>query len=465
MKILLLHPPPHPEIRGILPPQVEESRGAFPPLGLLYLAAAVRAELPEIEVRVLDAPTSGDSPDAIAAYVARENFDLVGMTVMSFTLLGALAAARAIKAARPATTIIAGGPHPHLYPRETLGLGPFDEVLRGEAELSFVELLRRKLRGEPPAGVPGWGEAPCAEFIADLDRLPFPDRERLPIAAYHSVLSGLRPITTMISSRGCPYQCIFCDRPHLGKSFRSRSAANVLDEMERCRELGVREIVFYDDNLTHDRGRAMQIAQGILDRRLDLAWDVRARVGDLDQDAYRLAAAAGLRRIHFGVESGNPDLLRSLRKGITLDQARRAFAQARQAGIETLAYFMVGLPGETAASLQQTLEFARELDPDYIHFSVLICFPGTPVYTAGREQGVIPGDPWREFAAHPSPDFAPPLWVENLTPAELLDALRRLYRAFYLRPGYLLRRASRIRSWQSLRNHTRMGLSILGLRP
>jgi radical SAM superfamily enzyme YgiQ (UPF0313 family) len=464
MRVLLVNPPAHPAIRGILPPRVEFSRGAFPPLGILYLAAALRRAVPDTVVQAIDAPTSGESAQEIARYAGKGSFDLVGISVMTFTLLGAVETAAEIMRLRPRIPVVAGGPHAHLYPAETLQLGLFDWVLRGEAEDTFPELVRRIMEKEELKGLAGLGEAPCPELIFKLDELPFPARDLLPVEAYYSVLSGLRPITTLMSSRGCPYPCVFCDRPHLGKHFRSRSAKNVVDEMEECAGLGIREIVFYDDNLTHQRDRVREMAELILERKLPLSWDARARVGDLDAETYQLCARAGLRRIHFGVETGDPELLRLLRKGITHQQARQAFEESRAAGIETLAYFMIGIPGETEGTLSRTLQFARELEPDYIHFSILIPFPGTPVYAMGQERGIIPGDPWRDFARDPRPDFEPPLWIENLSAQELRRALRKLYRRFYLRPGYLLRRTARLRSLHQLRANLRMGLSILGLR-
>lgn len=464
MKVLLVQPPARPTLRGILPEEVEFNRGAFPPLGILYLASALQKKLPAVTVEAIDAPVSGESAEDIAFYAGQKGFDLVGISVMTFTLLGALKTAAAIKRLRRRVRVVAGGPHVHLYPAETLQLGPFDWVLRGEAEDSFPELVQRLLTQKELDGLAGLNETPCAEFIFQLDELAFPARELLPVESYYSVLAGVRPVTSMMSSRGCPYHCVFCDRPHLGKHFRARSAKNVVDEMERCVALGIREIVFYDDNFTHQRERVQEIAELILERKLALSWDVRARVGDLDADTYQLCARAGLRRIHFGVESGDPELLRLLRKGITHAQARQAFAAAKAAGIETLAYFMIGLPGETASTLHRTLQFARELDPDYIHFSLLIPFPGTPVYALGRERGIIPGDPWREFARNPSPDFKPPLWIENLSAEELRRALHKLYRRFYLRPGYLFRRIARLKSLHQLRTNLRMGRSILSLK-
>jgi len=469
MKVLLINPPSRRPLPSILPRGVEESRGKFPPLGLLYVAASLRGAR-SLEVEVMDAHAQGLGPDRIARRVAEDNPDLVGITVMTFTLLDAMETAAAVKTARPEAMMIAGGPHPHLFPEQTLALGPFDAVLRGEGEISFRELVSGwpGSRQKPPPGV--WfksgekGEPAAAPLVEGLDRLPFPARELLPAGLYHSALTGLRPITTLMSSRGCPHRCVFCDRPHLGKKFRARSADNVFREMEEVAELGVKEAVFYDDTFTTSPERVRELAELILDRGLTLSWDIRARVSDLAREDYALCKRAGLCRVHFGVESGDPEILKSLHKGITIEQARSAFAWAREAGLETLAYFMVGLPGETESSLARTLELARELDPDFAHFSALIPFPGTPIYRQGLERGVIERDVWSEFAADPGPGFSPPLWEENLTEAEIKAALSKIYRSFYLRPGVILRRLWRVRSLSGLASGARMGAKILGLR-
>lgn len=469
MKILLVNPPNRHPLRSILPAAVEAERGVFPPLGLLSLAAAVRG-LPGVQVEVIDAPAERLSAEDVAGRVNEGGHDLLGVTVLTFTLLDALATAAAVKVCRPETTVIAGGPHPHLFPRETLALGPFDLVLRGEGERSFRELVAGwpETLQHPPPGVHSRdgrrGEPEIAPFIEDLDALPLPARDLTRLSLYHSVLSGKRPITTIMSSRGCPYQCVFCDRPHLGKRFRPRSARNVVAEMENCRAAGIREAVFYDDTFTVQPGRVREIAELILERRLRLAWDIRARVNDLEPEDYPLLKKAGLARIHFGVESGDPQILRSLRKGISLDQARRAFRAARSADLETLAYFMVGLPGETPATLQRTLEAARELAPDYVHFSVFIPFPGTPIYEQALSRGVLDRDVWADFARDPRPDFSPPLWEEKLDEGEIFSALARLYRAFYFQPSVIWRRLRRTANLAGLIQGARMGFRILSLK-
>ncbi len=469
MKVLLVNPPCRRPVRSILPPEIEKERGLFPPLGLLYLAGSVR-DLPGVEVRVIDSLVDDLSVDDIAHWVAEGSFDIVGITVMTFSLVDAMDTAMAIKAARPDTVVIAGGPHPHLFPEETLALGPFDAVLRGEGEESFRRLLEGwpETRQHPPPGL-WWkqgpkGEPDIAPLIDRPESLPRPARDLSPISAYHSVLSGKRPITTMMSSRGCPYKCVFCDRPHLGKKFRQQSAEAVVAEMEACADAGIREIVFYDDTFTTERERVRAIAELLLQRGVEIDWDIRARVSDLYEDDYALCRRAGLARIHFGVESGDPDILKSLKKGITIEQARQAFSRAHDAGLETLAYFMAGLPGETNETLQQTLDLAKGLDPDYVHFSVLIPFPGTPIYRTGLNNGIIERDVWQEFAASPSPDFTPPVWEENLNADEIIKALARMYRAFYRQPRVVLRRLRRVRSFPELVAGARMGSRLLFMR-
>lgn len=470
MKALLLYPPTGRSLPGILPNEVESSRGFFPPLGILYLAAQIRS-MPGVEVTVLDAPTQNLDADRVAAEVLEKGMDLVGISVLSFHLRDAVEVAEKIKQKSPKTVIVAGGPHPHIYPGETLGLGMFDYVAIGEGEETLPAFIRKMQAGEKQPAVPGIFSKTQIETadlnfcaIAELDRLNFPARELLPIDRYFSVLSPHRPSTTAISSRGCPYRCVFCDRPHLGKRFRSRSAENVVSEMESCLALGIREVNFYDDNFTTSRERALGIAELIQKRRLKIAWDIRARVGDLKPDDYKLLRAAGLERIHFGVESGDPEILESIKKNITVGQAREAFKSANRAGIETLAYFIIGLPGENNDTLNRTFALGRELQPDFIHFSLLMLFPATPVYALAIEKGIIPKDLWQEFAKNPALDFTPPVWEQELKKQDLISALHKAYREFYFRPGYLFSRVRKTRTWHGFKNQARMGLSILGLK-
>ena len=264
-----------------------------------------------------------------------------------------------------------------------------------------------------------------------------------------------------MSSRGCPFTCIFCDRPAMGKRFRARSAANVVDEMAECVRLGIREIFFYDDTFTVNRSRVLDICDLIRRRKLKVDWDIRARVDTVDAELLRVLKAAGCARIHFGVEAGTERIQKVLCKNIDLDRAKHVFGLARRAGITSLAYFMIGNPTETLDEVEATLAFAREVRPDYIHLSVTTPFPGTELYFMALREGVIKDDCWKTFAERPSADFVPPLWLEHFTRDELLALLKRGYRDFYLRPTYMVRSLFGIRTPSEFWRKARAGLGLL----
>jgi anaerobic magnesium-protoporphyrin IX monomethyl ester cyclase len=347
-----------------------------------------------------------------------------------------------------------GGIHPTIYPKETAALDCVDFAVAGEGEGTMVSLAASLDGGKSPDDVRGLAYRDCGrvvytgvpEFIEDLDALPFPARKLTPYGRYGSLLSRRRPSTTMFTSRGCPHRCIFCDRPQMGKRFRARSAANVVDELQECSDMGIREVLIYDDTFTLDRRRVLDICEGIRERGLDVVWDARARVDTVDGELLSAMRSAGCDRIHFGVESGNGEILKTLCKGITLAQAEDAFRLASDAGIQTLAYFMIGAPHETVETVRETMDFAQRLDPDYVHFSIATPFPATGLYRMGLESGMFLEDYWQSFARKPAGGFVPAVWEENLGREELTLLLREAYRGFYLRPGYALRRLADIRS-------------------
>lgn len=468
MKILLINPPACHPVPSNTPSFVDEEGGSYPPLGLMLVAAAVR-ETGRHEVEILDALAEKMDHEQVERRIQSQRPDAVGITVMSFTLIDALRVAEASKRAAPNAYVIAGGPHAHIYPAETVAQEAIDFVVRGEGEPTVPRLLDELEGGDDrPRTIPGLTfrsgdttvDTAPPDPVVDLDTLPHPARDLTRPGLYHSLLSGRSPVTTMFTSRGCPYRCIFCDRPHLGKRFRAHSAEYVVDEMARCRAMGIKEILIYDDTFTVNRRRVMDICSAVVDRRLDIAWDIRARVDTVDPELLGLLRRAGCERIHYGVEAGTDEILSSLAKGVTVGQARRAFAWSRKAGIETLAYFMIGSPGERPEQIERTIELACALQPSYAHFSITSPFPGTALYRMGLEKGLF-GDFWRDFAARPTSAFTPRYWEEHLSREQLLEYLKLAYRRFYGRPGYIARRLARIRSWRDLTRKVKGGLRAL----
>ena len=467
MKVLLIYPPSTHTITTNVPSEVEEASGAYPPLGLLYVAAYAEKNT-SAEVAVLDTQVEGADLAQIEKRISTYGPDVVGIQAMTFTLIDAIETAEAVKRVSQDIHVCLGGPHVNIYPEETLEIPEVDSLVMGEGEVVFSELVRCLDEGRSLEEVVGVafkrnGKAVVTgrrPFIRDLDALPHPARHLVPYRKYTSALATETPITTMMSSRGCPFRCIFCDRPHLGKVFRARSPESIADEMEECQKMGIREVFFYDDTFNVNRKRVIDLCRLISERGIDLRWDIRARVDLMDEEMLRALKDAGCVRIHYGVEAGTPEMIEVLRKGIDLSAVRRVIGLSEKLGITTLAYFMIGNPGETREQIMETMRFAGSLPASYVHISVTTPFPATELYRVGLEKGIFPNDHWRDFARNPSVDFVPPLWEEKFARDELIALLRRSYGKFYFRPGYMVRRLLEVRSAGELKRKARAALRL-----
>ena len=456
MRIILLNPPP----------EAGQSREILgPPLGLAYLAAALEAGGQEVEI--LDAFALGLSWNELEGLLERSRPDLVGIGGMTPIIRASYQAAKIAR--RFVRWLVLGGPHVSAVRSKVFQEAPeFDFALAGEAEETLPALCQALEAGQDPAeagqGIPGLlspqSENPGSPIIRDLDRLAFPARRLLPNLRYRHPLFGGEPIATVMTSRGCPYGCIFCDKSVSGRNWRPRSAENVLAELSQIvEELGLRSIIFYDDLFTLDKERSIRIAQGIIERKLNLRWKCEGRVNLVDEEVLTWMKRAGCEMIAYGVETPNPQGLKFLHKGTTAEQAAAAFARTRAAGIQTLAYMILGIPGESFADELKTIRFARELGADYAQFALLSPFPGTPLYQEAVSQGWYREGP----ALGPAEQGAerPRLVTGEWTEERLQAIQRRAYTGFYLRPGYVLKRLSRLRSGRELWAGARSGLELL----
>jgi len=445
MKILLINPPTENIINLELPLFVRQNEGHFPPLGIMYVASYLK-KFPGYQIRVLDALAEKMDYAAIEEYVQRFCPDIVGIAVHTHSLIDAISVSRLIKKADNRTHICFGGPHADIFPRETIDIPSVDSVVFGEGELTFAELVDairtnadlRQVRGiffKQDGQVVQTQER---GHIEDLDGIPFPDRGMTDKNKYSSILGKNKTMTTIVSSRGCPYSCAFCSTPK--GSYRVRSPKGVVDEMEECVSLGINEIHFVDDTFNADSDRVAQICFELDRRRLKARWSFRGRIDKLNEPLLKKMKRSGCFRIHLGVETSSDEGLERLNKGVTTEQIRQVFKLTRSVKISTVAYFLIGCPHEDSiGEITKTINFSRELDPDFALFNILTPYPKTQLYAEALKRGVLERDYWLEYVQSPKNDFRPPFWKEHLSSRELVSLLYLAYRKFYLRPRFILR--------------------------
>lgn len=468
MKILLINPPIENTIASIMPKELEEGLDFLPPLGIMYIAGYLEKETNH-QIEILDTQVERLNYDQIKEEIKKRNPDIIGITALTFTLIDVINTAKIAKEVNSNIKVILGGSHVNIYPEETINIPEIDFLVLGEGEYVIKQLLENIDKPDKLKEIKGLvfrnkGEivnTGIAEPVKNLDELPFPARHLTPFEKYFSIMSSNMPVTTMFTSRGCPYRCLFCNRPDFWKIFRARSAKNVVDEMEECKKMGIKEIFIYDDTFGVDRQRVMDICSEITKRNLSIVWDIRTRVDTVDKEILKTLKESGCQRIHYGVEAGTKKILNILGKGITLEQVKKAFGWTKELKIQTAGYFMIGSPTETRNDVLQTIKLTKKLNPDYVHISVTTPYPATDLYKMAIEQQIITGDPWREFAKNPKPGFVPPVWEKELSREELLSLLRKAYRSFYLRPGYIFKKIFQLKSGKELIKKANAALKLL----
>jgi radical SAM superfamily enzyme YgiQ (UPF0313 family) len=437
------------------------------PIGTLSVAASLRQA--GHEVRFFNG--AFESREAILRGLAAFAPRVVGLYSTAFGWHKARQAAADVRELLPGALVVVGGPYPTYAGAACLREEPaLDAVVVGEGEDAMIEIAARVAQGADLAGIPGVGfrrgaevvENPPRPPIPDLDRLPFPARDLLGDAgAYVPPPATYRrtPVAVMVTSRGCNRRCIFCFQMDRARrhGIRCRSVDNVMTEIRQLVAEGYREIKFLDDTLAADRARALELARRIRAERLDIVWFASACVHQVDRELLEAFRAAGCWAMLFGAESGVQKNLDALRKGITLEQTRRAVRAAKAAGLRVHTPFIFGIPGETYEEGLETIRFAIELDPDIASFHALTPFPGSELWERRHELGTVADD----LAAYTYQGAA---FVPHTMTREQIQQLRQMaYRAFYSRPGYLVRRTLGIRSFHEVTAAWRGARSLVAL--
>jgi anaerobic magnesium-protoporphyrin IX monomethyl ester cyclase len=401
-----------------------------PPLSLAYLASVL---LDKHDVAIVDFSTGKENWKRYCY----DGFDVVGISADTVRYPLSLRIAR--RAREQGAAIVMGGPHVSFRDEEALHSGLVDYVVRNEGEYSFRSLIDY-LSGEAPLdsvrGVSHLGDdgsvvrAPDTPFITDLDSLPFPARGLLNLDHYNERMNG-RPMTTLITSRGCPFNCDFCaSSEFFGIRWRARSVDSILSEMELLYEkYGYRALCFVEDNFTMDPARAIELSERIIAKRWDLIWEAWSRVDTIVKhpEMIMTMARAGFKWTFVGFESGSQEVLDGYGKKTIAGDAFRAMDILRSNGVQATGAFILGAVNDTGKTIDETITFAKDLNPRKVQFSILTPYPGTKLYE--QVKGRLLTEDWSEFTA-----LTPVIKLDSLSPGQLSRRLIKAYASFYLRP-------------------------------
>lgn len=413
-------------------------RVIFPPIDLAYLAAIAQKE--GWEAKISDYPSCGGTWDDYEKDLESFQPSAVLFNVTTATIEIDVKAGRIAKSFSPETTVVAKGDYLNEQWLDVLQSGNgIDICIHLEPEWTFRDILRGKpleeidgisyISGGTPA------RNPDRPFIENLDEIPLPARDLLDNSLYKSPETG-RMITVVHANRGCPAKCIFCPVQKVaGSKIRIRSPQSIIEEIRQCvDEYGIVDFLFHGDTFTFDKQWVVELCTGIVEGKLEIHWGCNSRVDTVDEERLKWMKRAGCWVVAFGVESGDDEILRKMKKGITREKVINAIKVCKEAGIRTHTFFVIGLPWDTKQSLKKTFDFIKELDPDFFDINIAYPLPGTEFYTIAKKEGLL------ENADLSKSGYAQAaVRTYELSNQDLNNARKTMLLKLYLRPGYIVR--------------------------
>lgn len=414
-----------------------------PPLGIAYMAGVLQEN--NIDVEILDASAEDMDFKDVEKELLKRKPDLVALTALTPTIGRALETAQVVKETLPDSIVVMGGYHPTFNFIETLEDENVDIVIRGEGEyimLNLVQALENQSSLHDVKGIVFEDKNskeivvnPEAPLIQDLDELPFPALNLLPMKKYR-LLDMDTHMTTMITTRGCPMQCSFCSSAAMhGKKIRERSVENIVDEIEYLKtNYDIDTIAFMDDTFTLKKRKVMAICDEILKRNIEIMWGCTSRVDTLDEKLLKKMKEAGCITIFIGVESADQQQLDNMCKNTTIAKIENAFKIAHKLKIRTIASVALGMPGDTKEIMNKTVKFVHKLKPNYAIYSLATPYLGTRFYKEAFEKNLIKIKDWSKYTL-----ITPILETIDCSLNDMRKIQAKAFMKFYLRPHYIIR--------------------------
>lgn len=444
---------------------VSPQKALHPPIMLGYATAVCRDA--GHKVGLIDSPALEIDEAQTISRLKKFEPRLVVMLTSTASVESDGAIAKRISRELGAKTV-AVGVHATAVPEDTIGQG-FDIIARGEYDYTIRDIANGKnLQEIDGISFKKNGKLihnKARALIKNLDEIPFPAREFLPNEKYYSALYK-NPFTFILAGRGCPHQCIYCAGPQLmsGRGYRMRSPENVVEELKHLKKnFRLKSVLFNDDTLNVNKKYILRLCDLIIKDKIDMPWIAYSRVDSVDKEIARAMKKAGCFLVKVGYESGCDELLQSMKKGpkATTEQARKATRYFKDAGIQVHGTFVFGMPGETVKTIRKTIDFAKEIDLDFVQFSVAQPYPGTEFYEYLKKEGCLRFEKWSDYLDKEgciSPIFEYP----HLSMEEMQFWLRQAYKEYYLRPHYLLKAMrQRLTNWNLMKTSLRSALSLI----
>lgn len=460
MNILLIYPSQN-NVYGVkIPPP-------YPPLGLLYLAAVLEKSS-SVEILIFD--TDIKDINEFKEIIKTNNYDLVMISSVTSTIKHSLYLAETVKEINQNIPILIGGIHPTIAPQECIENKNVDFICIGEGENTIVEFVNESQKKSPDySKINGIAYKNNEEIFINepreleqnLDKFPFPARHLLknPKKFIPPDAENM-PVTPIFLTRGCPGQCTYCCTKQIfGRKMRFRSVKNIIEEFDEIEKAGYKEIHILDDCFTFDKTKVIELCNAIKEKKYSFQFEISngLRADMVNYEVLNALKSIAVKNVGFGIESGNEQILKNIKKGISKDKVRESVKISHDLGLETWGFFIVGLPGETVETIKDTIKFAKELDIDFAKFLILKPYPGSEIFNELFAKNLIDNFNYENYGIY----TAPVHHLEEMSSKDILYWQKRAFFEFYFRPKKIIQHLSRIKNLTILKLTIKGALFVL----